>query len=61
MEVEHKGLRRQQRVDLCRKEFEKRPENPFNQANAQFDTSKEELKEIKQREREKIEARLVEK
>ena len=59
LEEEHKGLRRQQRVDLIRKEFERSPENPFNQVNAQFDTSKEELREIKQREREKVEARLV--
>ena len=41
------------------KEFEKSPENPFNQVNAQFDTTKEELREIKEKEKEKIESRLV--
>ena len=59
LEEEHKGLRRNQRVDMIRKEFEKSPENPFNQVNAQFDTTREEIKEIKEREREKTEARLV--
>lgn len=59
LEEEHKGLRRQQRVDLCRKEFEKSPENPFNQVSAQFDSTREEIKEIRERERDKVEARLV--
>ena len=59
VEEEYKGLRRQQRVDLIRKEFEKSPENPFNQVSAQFDSTKEEIKEIKVQEREKAEARLA--
>lgn len=59
IEEENKGLRRQQRMDLCRKEFEKSPENPFNQVSARFDASKEEMREIKEKEREKVEARLV--
>ncbi|CAF9905277.1 MAG: hypothetical protein HETSPECPRED_004936 [Heterodermia speciosa] len=59
LEQEHKGLRRQQRVDLCRKEFEKSPENPFNQANAQFDSTREEVREIREKEKEKVEARLA--
>lgn len=54
-----KGLRRQQRVDLVRKEFEKSPENPFNQVSARFDSTREEIREIKAMEREKTEARLV--
>ncbi|KAL8718327.1 MAG: hypothetical protein Q9225_004524 [Loekoesia sp. 1 TL-2023] len=58
LEEEMKGLRRQQRVDVIRKEFEKSPENPFNQVSVGFDASKEEIKEIRQREREKVEARL---
>ncbi|KAI9706096.1 MAG: hypothetical protein M1836_005502 [Candelina mexicana] len=61
LEDEMKGLRRQQRIEIVRKEFEKSEENPFNQVTASFDTSKEELKELKAREREKIERRLVEK
>ena len=60
IEEENKGLRRQQRIDLCRKEFEKSPDNPFNQVSARFDASKEEMKDIKEREREKVEARLAE-
>jgi len=59
LEEEHKGLRRNQRVDMIRKEFEKSPENPFNQVNAQFDSTREEIKEMKERERDKTEARLV--
>lgn len=61
MEQEQKGLRRQQRIEAIRKEFEKSPENPFNQATAKFDSTKEEIQEIKNQERAKIEARLVEK
>ncbi|KAK1965133.1 DUF1014-domain-containing protein, partial [Colletotrichum sublineola] len=52
------GLRLQQRKDKIRKEFEKSSENPFNQVTARFDATKEELAEIKQKERSKIEARL---
>lgn len=59
LEEEHKGLRRNPRVDMIRKEFEKSPENPFNQVNAQFDSTREEIKEMKERERDKTEARLV--
>ncbi|KAI9804206.1 MAG: hypothetical protein M1825_001608 [Sarcosagium campestre] len=59
LEQESKGLRRQQRIDIIRKEFEKSPENPFNQANASFDSSRQEIADIKRTEREKIEARLT--
>ena len=59
LEEEHKGLRKQQRIDAIRKEFERSPENPFNQARAQFDSTKEEIKEMKEQERAKVEARLV--
>lgn len=61
LEQEQKGLRRQQRIDLVRKEFEKSPENPFNQVSARFDSTREEIREIKATERGKIEERLVEK
>ena len=61
IEEENKGLRRQQRIDMCKKEFEKSEENPFNQVSARFDASKEEMREIKEREREKVEARLTSK
>ena len=59
LEEEQKGLRRQQRIDVVRKEFERSPENPFNQANARFDSTRDELVEIKEAERAKTEARLV--
>ncbi|MCJ1302987.1 hypothetical protein MMC08_005792 [Hypocenomyce scalaris] len=59
LEEEQKGLRRQQKIDIIRKEFERSPENPFNQANARFDSTSEEIREIKVAEREKTEARLV--
>ncbi|KAL8712574.1 MAG: hypothetical protein Q9220_003105 [cf. Caloplaca sp. 1 TL-2023] len=58
LEVEMKGLRRQQRVDVCRKEFEKSGENPFNQVSVGFDASREEVREVREREREKVERRL---
>jgi len=58
LEEEQKGLRRQQRIDVIRKEFEKSPDNPFNQANARFDSTRDEIREIKDKEREKVEARL---
>lgn len=53
-----KGLRRQQRVDVIRKEFEKSGENPFNQVSVGFDASKEEVREVREKEREKVEKRL---
>ncbi|KAL9622923.1 MAG: hypothetical protein Q9204_007994 [Flavoplaca sp. TL-2023a] len=59
LEEEMKGLRRQQRIDVIRKEFERSPENPFNQVSVGFDASKEEIKEVKQKEREKVEQRLA--
>jgi uncharacterized protein DUF1014 len=52
------GLRLQQRKDKVRKEFEKSPENPFNQVYAKFDTTKEELADLRQQEKSKIESRL---
>ncbi|KAG8528158.1 uncharacterized protein KY384_007074 [Bacidia gigantensis] len=61
VEQEHPGLRKNQRQEVVRKEFEKSAENPFNQANGRFDSSKDELKEIREREREKVEKRLADK
>lgn len=58
--ADEKGLRRQQKIDQIRKEFEKSPENPMNQANAgRFDLSKEEMAEMRADERERIENRLA--
>lgn len=61
VEEEHKGLRKNQRIELIRKEFEKHPDNPFNQANARFDSTKDEIASIKEKERTKVELRLAEK
>lgn len=61
VEEEHKGLRKNQRIELIRKEFEKHPDNPFNQANARFDSTKDEIADIKDKERTKVEQRLAEK
>ncbi|EXJ82837.1 hypothetical protein A1O3_06652 [Capronia epimyces CBS 606.96] len=62
IEVEHPGLRKQQRIELVRKEFEKSEENPFNQAgNVRFDATKDELGETRRKVRESVEKRLVEK
>lgn len=57
---EHKGLRLQQMKELIRKEFEKSPENPFNQTSViSYDASKEEIEAKKKEEKEKLEARLA--
>jgi len=53
------GLRRKQKEDQIRKEFEKSPQNPFNQVSARYDASKEELAEIREQEKQKIEDRLA--
>lgn len=61
LEKEVPGLRRQQRIELVRKEFEKSEENPFNKANVSYDASREEIARLKEAERAKIESRLAEK
>ena len=57
---DEKGLRRQQKVEQIRKEFEKHPDNPFNQVSGRFDMSKEEINALKESERDKKEALLTE-
>ena len=61
IEKEQPGLRRQQRVEVARKEFEKSEENPFNKVNVAFDASKGEVAQVKEAERAKIESRLTSK
>jgi Coiled-coil domain-containing protein 124 /Oxs1 len=62
IEIEHPGLRKKQREDICRKEFEKSEENPFNQAGiVGYDAGKEEVTEHKRKVREAVEGRLAEK
>ena len=58
LEVENPGLRRNQRVDVIRREFAKHPDNPFNQAAGRFDSTGAELKEIADRERARMEGML---
>ena len=55
---DEKGLRRQQKIDQIRKEFEKHPENPFNQVQGTYNMSKEEMAELRESERQKLENRL---
>lgn len=56
---DEKGLRRQQKIDQIRKEFEKHPDNPFNQTSAAFDSTKEDIARIRQEELDRTEKRLV--
>ena len=59
IEQENPGLRRNQRVELCRKEFEKSDENPYNTGLAgRFDMSKEEMAAAKKGERSRMEKNL---
>lgn len=53
-----KGLRMNQRKDRLRKEFEKSPENPFNQVTARYDSTRDEISQINSQEKAKIERRL---
>ncbi|WEW54864.1 hypothetical protein PRK78_000290 [Emydomyces testavorans] len=61
IEKEQPGLRRQQRIEIVKKEFEKSEENPFNKVSVSYDASREEVAKVKEAERAKIEARLAEK
>ena len=55
---DEKGLRRQQKIVQIRKEFEKHPDNPFNQVQGSYNMSKEEMAELRESERQKLENRL---
>ena len=62
VKTENPGLRRNQQIEVIRKEFEKSEENPFNQqGNVRYDASKDELAEAKRQHKEGIEKRLGEK
>jgi len=58
---EHPGLRLQQYKDLLYKQFQKSPENPFNQTTVSYDASKDEKIEALNRKKANIENRLREK
>jgi len=57
---EDKSLRRQQKIEVIKKEFEKSELNPFNRANVKYNATKDEVREIKEGVREEIEERLAE-
>ncbi|KAK0391050.1 hypothetical protein NLU13_0552 [Sarocladium strictum] len=52
------GLRLDQRKQRIRKEFEKSPENPFNQVTAAYNASRGDIADLKAAEKAKIDARL---
>lgn len=52
------GLRLNQKKDRIRKEFEKSPENPFNQVTAQYNATRDDLADIRTKEKSKVEGRL---
>ena len=53
------GLRQNQKKDKIRKEFEKSEDNPFNQVRAAYDATKDDIKQLREQEQEKIEKRLA--
>ncbi|KAG5930292.1 hypothetical protein E4U53_002269 [Claviceps sorghi] len=52
------GLRLDQRKQRIRKEFDKSPENPFNQVTAAYNATRGDLEQVKAQEKAKIEKRL---
>ncbi|KAJ6444511.1 ubiquitin-conjugating enzyme [Purpureocillium lavendulum] len=52
------GLRLDQRKQRIRKEFDKSPENPFNQVTAAYNATRGDVEQIKAHEKSKIEKRL---
>ncbi|KAF4614416.1 hypothetical protein D9613_003333 [Agrocybe pediades] len=58
---EHPGLRLQQYKDLLYKQFQKSPENPYNQVTIAYDASKEEKVEALKAKQAQVEQRLREK
>ncbi|TRM55494.1 hypothetical protein BD626DRAFT_525368 [Schizophyllum amplum] len=55
---EHPGLRLQQYQDLLYKQFQKSPENPFNQAMLSYDASKDERVKALEAKKAQVENRL---
>lgn len=56
---EHPGLRLNQYKELIHKEFEKSPENPFNQASVSYNASKKDVKDKQFEIRHSVEKRLA--
>ncbi|GLB35563.1 putative DUF1014-domain-containing protein [Lyophyllum shimeji] len=61
LKVEHPGLRLQQYKDLLYKQFQKSPENPFNQTVVAYDATKEEKLSALKEKKAQVEQRLKEK
>ncbi|KAF8159467.1 hypothetical protein B0H34DRAFT_842609 [Crassisporium funariophilum] len=59
--LEHPGLRLQQYKDLLYKQFQKSPENPFNQTTVAYDAKKEDKLEALKGKKAEVEDRLREK
>jgi hypothetical protein len=55
------GLRLNQKKEKIRKEFEKSPDNPFNQVTASYNATRDEVRQLRDGESSKIESRLAEK
>lgn len=52
------GLRLEQRKQRIRKEFDKSPDNPFNQATAAYNASRDDVARVRALEAAKVERRL---
>ncbi|CAA7260852.1 unnamed protein product [Cyclocybe aegerita] len=61
VKIDHPGLRLQQYKDLLYKQFQKSPENPFNQVTVSYDASKEAKVEALKGKKAEVEQRLREK
>ncbi|KAK7981625.1 hypothetical protein PG996_009316 [Apiospora saccharicola] len=53
------GLRLNQKKANIRKEFEKSPDNPFNQVTAAYDATRSDLADLRAKEKAKVEGRLA--
>jgi len=60
LKEEHPGLRLNQYKDLLHKQFQKSPDNPFNQTLVSYDASKEEKVAVLNQHKQKLQERLRE-
>lgn len=60
-ELKDEKLRRNQKIEMIYKEFKTHPDNPFNQVSAKFNSTREEIADIKAAEKSEVEKRLAEK
>ncbi|KAF8839872.1 DUF1014-domain-containing protein [Paxillus ammoniavirescens] len=58
LKVEHPGLRLQQYQDLLYKQFQKSPDNPFNQVTVDYDATKDERTQALKEKQETVQKRL---